>query len=329
MQAKHDMAIKQILIPFFICTSFLGFAQTGIGTTSPVTKLHVKSNGPTFRIEGTDHVYMELYPQGATTRYAYLGYPGASSTQLTLMSQFSTGTIAFGTNNTSRMFLAADGKLSVGTSTALSTLTVGSADGVTAGEITLNPSTTLYEGGQLTMKKSLTGSTVDWYIDQYGTTAADARFRIFNATGELNGLAIKESGYVGLGTNAPTVRLQVAGDIIANSIAGSSDERFKMNIATIANPLQKVMSLRGVNFDWRTQEFPTRQFSTKRTLGFIAQEVEKVLPEIVQTENTAEAYKSVQYDKVVALLVEAVKEQQKQINRLNKKIKYLSRKVAK
>jgi hypothetical protein len=85
--------------------------------------------------------------------------------------------------------------------------------------------------------------------------------------------------------------------------------------------LQKVLQLRGVNFDWKTKEFPARSFSENRSLGFIAQEVEKVLPEVVQTEKNAEGFKSVQYDKVVALLVEAVKEQQKQINSLKAELK--------
>jgi hypothetical protein len=67
-------------------------------------------------------------------------------------------------------------------------------------------------------------------------------------------------------------------------------------------------------------------FSDKKTIGFIAQEVEKVVPEIVQTENTPEQYKSVHYDKVVALLVEAIKEQQKQINQLQKQVKKLRQK---
>jgi hypothetical protein len=93
------------------------FAQTGIGTTTPAVKLHVKSNGPILRLEGSDHAYMELYPQGASNRYAYLGFPNASSTQLTFMNQFSTGLMAFGTNGTSRMFLTSDGKLGLGTST--------------------------------------------------------------------------------------------------------------------------------------------------------------------------------------------------------------------
>jgi hypothetical protein len=85
--------------------------------------------------------------------------------------------------------------------------------------------------------------------------------------------------------------------------------------------LQKVLALRGVNFDWKTNEFPTRSFSENRSLGFIAQEVEKVLPEVVQTEKNAEGYKSVQYDKIVALLVEAIKDQQKQIDSLKAELK--------
>jgi hypothetical protein len=218
------------------------------------------------------------------------------------------------------------GNVGIGNSTPNSTLTVGNAAGTIPGEITLNPTTNAYEGGQINFKKSLTGSTADWSIDQYGTTAADARLRIFN-TSEANGMVIKENGFIGMGNSAPTVRLQVTGDIIANSIAGSSDARFKTNITPIANPVEKVLALRGVHFNWNTSAFPQRMFSDKRTLGFIAQEVEKVLPEIVQTENTTEGYKSVQYDKVVALLVEAMKEQQKQINQLKRELKKLKRRA--
>lgn len=314
----------QFYLVFFF-SIFALHAQTGIGTITPKTKLHVKDNGGTFRIEGTDHVFMELYPQGATTRYGYFGYPGASSTVLTFMNQFSTGTMAWGTNNTTRMFLLSDGKLGIGNSSPGSTLTVGSTDGTVPGEITLNPTAASNEGGQINFKRSLNGSTVDWSIDQYGTSASDARFRIFN-TSELNGMVIKENGFIGMGNSAPTVRLQVTGDIIANSIAGSSDARFKTNISPITNSLQKVLALRGVHFNWNTKAFPERMFSDKKTIGFIAQEVEKVVPEIVQTENTPEHYKSVHYDKVVALLVEAIKEQQKQINQLQKQVKKLRKK---
>jgi Chaperone of endosialidase len=307
---------KVVFILFSSCVLVNAFAQTGIGTTTPSVKLHVKSNGPILRLEGSDHAYLELYPQGNTTRYGYMGFPSALSTQLTFMNQYSTGAIAWGTNNTNRMFLTNDGKLVVGSSLAASTLTVGAADGSVAGELTLNPSSTLNEGGQINFKRSPSGSTADWIIDQYGTSSSDARLRVFNSIAETNGFSILENGNIGMGTLIPTVRLQVNGDIIANSIAGSSDIRFKKNIRTVENALDKVKSLRGVYFNWNKDAFPDRNFGAQDELGFIAQEVEKVVPEIVTKENTKDEYRSVKYDKLVALLVEAIKEQQKQIDSL-------------
>ncbi len=307
---------KVVFILFSSCVLVNASAQTGIGTTTPSVKLHVKSNGSILRLEGSDHAYLELYPQGNTTRYGYMGFPSALSTQLTFMNQYSTGAIAWGTNNTSRMVLTNDGKLVVGSSVAASTLTVGAADGSVAGELTLNPSSTLNEGGQINFKRSPSGSTADWIIDQYGTSSSDARLRVFNSIAETNGFSILENGNIGMGTLIPTVRLQVNGDIIANSIAGSSDIRFKKNIRTVENALDKVKSLRGVYFNWNKDAFPDRYFGAQDELGFIAQEVEKVVPEIVTKENTKDEYRSVKYDKLVALLVEAIKEQQKQIDSL-------------
>ena len=316
---------KSIVVLVFGLAFFTGNAQTGIGTTTPVTKLHVKSNGATFRLEGTDHTYMEFFPQGASTRFGWIGFPSANVNDLTISSQNALGSLVFYTNNSERFRINSSGLVGIGNTAPISTLTVGNATGTIPGEITLYPTTGSFEGGQINIKKSLVGSTVDWIIDQYGTSASEARLRIFNTT-EANGIIIKENGFIGMGTSNPTVRLQVAGDIIANSIAGSSDSRFKTNILPIENPLQKVLKLRGVTFDWKTKEFPNRLFSENRALGFIAQEVEQVIPEVVQTENSTEGFKSVQYDKVVALLVEAIKEQQKQIEQLQQKVKELTEK---
>jgi hypothetical protein len=313
--------IKMRYITFITCLSLLSgtaYAQTGIGTTAPVNKLEVVTTTADPASSGSSaNGNLRLGPSSGSHVLDF----GLSSTSTFSWIQARNKT--YGTN----YILGINplgGNVGIGNSAPNSTLTVGNAAGTIPGEITLNPTAATNEGGQLNFKRSLNGSTVDWSIDQYGTSASDARLRIFNKS-ELNGLVIKENGFIGMGNNAPTVRLQVTGDIIANSIAGSSDARFKTNIAPIANPLQKVLALRGVNFNWNTSEFPQKMFSEKRTLGFIAQEVEKVLPEIVQTENTTEGYKSVQYDKVVALLVEAMKEQQKQINQLRKQVKQLKR----
>jgi hypothetical protein len=306
--------MKRLLV-LFLFLSLNVFAQTGIGTTTPVNKLEVlttaadpantgsAANG-NLRLGPSSGSHILDFGLSSTSTYSWL-QARSKSNYATLYD------LAFN---------PIGGKVGIGTTAPSSTLTVGNTGGTIAGEITLNPSSAQYEGGQITLKKSLVGSTSDWFIDQYGTTASDARLRLFS-TSELNGLVILENGFVGMGNSAPSVRLQVNGDIIANSIAGSSDARFKTNITAIENPLQKVLQLRGVNFDWKTKEFPARSFSENRSLGFIAQEVEKVLPEVVQTEKNAEGFKSVQYDKVVALLVEAVKEQQKQINSLKAELK--------
>jgi hypothetical protein len=211
-------------------------AQTGIGTTAPKSKLHIKDNGSILRLEGADHAYLELFPQGSVTRYGYIGYPAISSTQLTFMNQFTTGSMAFGTNGTNKMFLSSDGKLSIGTSTATSTLTVGAADGSVAGEIHLNPTSNQFEGGQLVFKRSMIGSTVDWTIDQYGTSSTDARLRIFNGNSENNGIAILENGNIGFGTALPTARLNLAGGgLKIFSGFGNSTSRPNLNTSSIGN----------------------------------------------------------------------------------------------
>ena len=106
--------MKKILITLLL-TVFCAylFAQTGIGTTTPAVKLHVRSNASAFRFEGSDHVYMELYPQGSVNRYAYFGVPNTASTALTLMNTNASGTLALGTNNTTRLTIDNSGNTSL------------------------------------------------------------------------------------------------------------------------------------------------------------------------------------------------------------------------
>lgn len=132
-------------------------------------------------------------------------------------------------------------------------------------------------------------------------------------------------GNVGIGTTTPSTKLYVNGDITANSVAGTSDIRFKTNIRPVENALDKVKLLRGVYFNWNQKAFPEKEFGAQDELGFIAQEVEKIVPEIVSKDKSKEEYRSVKYDKLVALLVEAIKDQQKQIDSLTSKVNKLSK----
>ena len=108
---------------------------------------------------------------------------------------------------------------------------------------------------------------------------------------------------VGIGTTTPTYKLHVIGRFKSDGINETSDIRLKKNIQPIADALTKVMLLQGVTYEWNREGM-----EEGTQLGLIAQEVEKILPEIVDTDN--EGYKSIQYSVMVALLIEAIKEQQ-------------------
>lgn len=307
---------KAVFIILVSCVLVKAGAQTGIGVTAPVNKFEVfaiKADPATSGATANGNLRL-----GATVGTHALDF-GLSSTSTYGWLQ-TRDRLAYGTYYNLALN-PTGGQVGIGTTSTLSTLTVGNTGGTIAGELTLNPSSTQYEGGQINVRKSVSGSTADWIIDQYGTSSSDARLRIFNSIAEANGLAILENGNIGMGLTNPTVRLQVSGDIIANSIAGSSDIRFKKNIHTVDNALEKVKALRGVYFNWNKEAFPDKNFGAQDELGFIAQEVEKVVPEIVTKENTKDEYRSVKYDKLVALLVEAIKEQQKQIDSLKLEIK--------
>jgi hypothetical protein len=99
-----------------------------------------------------------------------------------------------------------------------------------------------------------------------------------------------------------------AGSITATQYTSTSDISLKENVSTIENALEKVLSLRGVEYD--------RVESGEHQIGVIAQEVEKIIPEVVY----GNEIKSVAYANIVALLIEAIKEQQKEINELKKKL---------
>jgi hypothetical protein len=131
--------------------------------------------------------------------------------------------------------------------------------------------------------------------------------------------------YMSFWTNAAEkVRIESDGDLHADGdvIAASttiSDKRLKDNVEIIPNALDKIKELRGVSFDWNKGSR-----KGQRDLGLIAQEVEKVLPELVREKKMPliddKEYLTVDYDKMVAVLVEAIKEQQVQIDELKTKL---------
>jgi len=112
-----------------------------------------------------------------------------------------------------------------------------------------------------------------------------------------------------------TFYIDTSGNATASgNLTAYSDERLKDNIETITSPLDKVKALRGVTFDK----------DGECGLGVIAQETEAVIPEVVMTADDEMGTKSVAYGNMVGLLIEAIKEQQTQIDDLKLKLEGLS-----
>ena len=122
-----------------------------------------------------------------------------------------------------------------------------------------------------------------------------------------------------VGATAPSA---TAGEIRAtNEITAyySSDARLKENVRLISDPITMLEQIRGVYFDWTAEHIKMRggedgYFVRKHDIGVIAQEIEAVLPEIVATRDNG--YKAVKYEKIVPLLIEAIKAQQRQIDQI-------------
>jgi hypothetical protein len=163
-----------------------------------------------------------------------------------------------------------------------------------------------------------------------------------NATGHKNVFLGYQAGYNETGSNKLYIHnsdlpdpliygefdtrvVKINGGLQLVDVASSSDLDLKRNIRTLEDSLEKITGLRGVSFEWRTEEFPDKGFKAGRHIGLVAQEVERIIPEIVRTDRDGK--KSLAYDKLTAVLVEAVKEQQAELNSQRAQIEELKQMV--
>ncbi|MGE3823592.1 MAG: tail fiber domain-containing protein, partial [Bacteroidia bacterium] len=99
----------------------------------------------------------------------------------------------------------------------------------------------------------------------------------------------------------------------SNGFIEPSDERLKKNITPIGGALDKIMALQGVTYNWRTDMAVNQGLDDGKQYGLIAQELEKIIPELVDTDK--EGWKAVEYSHLVPVLIEAIKEQQSTIEK--------------
>lgn len=162
-----------------------------------------------------------------------------------------------------------------------------------------NDTLTLVAGTGITITGTEGTDTVTFSLPQAVATNSNVQF-----------------GGIGVGTSPVTGEIRATGEVTAYA---SSDMRLKENIVPITDAISKVKMLSGVEYDWKESALVARggvdgYFVRRHDVGLIAQQVEKVLPQLVVTKE--DGFKAVRYDKMVALLIEAVKDLQKQVDEL-------------
>ena len=289
-------------------------AGTGISVAADTVSLATAGAGAATYSSGISAVTVDAYGRvtSVTGSAGYTTNTGtvtsvAAGSYLTGGTITTTGTLAVDATsaNTASKVVARDisGNFSAGTITA--TLSGNASSATTAAACSGNAATATTLATARTINGvSFNGSaniTVEPYIEDDEATAA-TRYLVFTDS--------TTAGYKRLNEDSALSYNPSTNALTAGSFSASSDENLKKDITVVEGALDKLFQLRGVEFTWKENDV--------RSAGVIAQDVEKVLPQAVNT--TEKGYKTVQYDALHAVLIEAVKELTARVKELEAKV---------
>jgi alpha-D-ribose 1-methylphosphonate 5-triphosphate synthase subunit PhnG len=285
----------------------------GIGTTAPATPLHIakSQNGQTeLRVEnpittgntaagavvqvassnssGIFAAFPSDYTDAIYQDRAVVASNSDASNGLVLRAGAAAAPVDFaaGASLTTQMRLSSTGNLGIGTTSPGAKLDVKSTSSGTD-DFKLSYSATDYV--------ALASMTDGYRLRTQGA----ATNKLYLQSGASGSVILNDTGgNVGIGTTAPSQKLHVSGNVLADAYLYTSDQRLKTQIENIEG-LQTILQLRGVHFYWKKNGKPD--------YGLIAQEVEAVAPDLVVTDPVT-GFKSVKYGNIVAPLIEATKD---------------------
>jgi len=271
--------------PAFVIKADTG--TVGIGTNSPTFGLQIDGSnfsGDSLKITRGTSAFTIL---NANNSYGVLGMESNHDLQIR-------------TNGTTRMTIDNSGNVGIGETSIDANL-----------HITGSPVVVKLERvGQRAMRFGTPDNSAKFIF----ADSDDLKSNIAIEIDSSRDVKITESVGIGVAANGTAGRLDCSNDVVAFA---SSDKRLKENIKPLNNALDKINKINGVEFDWKElteEEKKTVHGNTGHDVGVIAQEIEEVLPEVVTTRDTG--YKAVKYEKIVPLLIQAIKEQQQQIEEL-------------
>jgi len=291
------------------------YGNVGIGTTYPSCTFDVTGTQDSSLVSQPNATHMFVHLTNTTENTGEgpgIGFSnssvkeniGAKIVHIRTGSQ-STGDLAFYTKNsgtqgdytTEKMRIKANGSVGIGTDSPGNNLKLDVAGRIAPDWGSTTDATYRFGDGS-----ENTG---------FASPSSDAISVVIDGSEEIH---ISAFGYVGIGDTSPAYRLELPNDADAsgrgraNAWSTYSSRRLKKNIKPIENALDKVKRLRGVYFDWKKDGI--------HDIGMVAEEVGEVIPEVVDYEANGVDAASLSYGRLVALLIEAVKEQQCKIAEL-------------
>ena len=294
--------------------------NVGIGTSSPLGKLHISKSGDLSAYKtysglgntGAGDAIFEAYRLDGALLYKRvldIVALGDSTNSRESETRFFTTNLSGATAE--RLRITGAGNVSIGTTSTTNKFEVAG----TAGQLfSVSDSFT----GTIFSVNDVSGIPSIEVLDTGLVKLAQYNGAVTIGTGTVSSSTAELSVYGMLYTSGAQGEIRASSEITAYY---SSDRRLKENIKLIENPITIIDQIRGVTFDWTDEHMARRggedgYFVRKHDIGVIAQEVQAVLPELVGTRE--DGYLAVKYEKMVALLIEAIKAQQKTIDSLVK-----------
>jgi hypothetical protein len=297
-------------------TGTLGVSgATTLSSTLGVTGATTLSN--TLGVTGATTLSNTLGVTGATTLSSTLGVTGATTLSNTLGVTGATtlsNTLGVTGATTLSNTLGVTGATTLSNTLGVTgATTLSSTLGVT-GATTLSAGLTVSSGGISASGQTITATTFSGNATS-ASTSANLSF------GSANEIVFKNSSNTAATTSSKLTFNNTTGVLTVDNdiIAFASDERLKENIQPLENALDKVLALSGFTYNFNEIGQSLGFDGSVRYVGVSAQEVQEVLPEAVKPAPADSNYITVQYEKLVPLLIEAIKELKEEINELKRK----------